>query len=140
MTALKREEDARREWTCPVRTFVVNEEGVLHNGEHPWISNAPCIGNDCPVWRDAPGSAPVDIPWAEHACAPEHLVRRIEAATDIKNISKSGGVKPHGRVAWTLIFQKFGDPRLVDLSIYPRKETMAALSETSPASETEAAR
>lgn len=62
----------------------------------------------------------IAIPWTEAACEPDHLLRRIESATGLKNISDQPGKKPHGRLAWTLTFSTFGDPRFVDLSIMPR--------------------
>lgn len=60
------------------------------------------------------------VPWTDAACEPEHLVRRIEAATKLKNISREPSKKPHGRLAWTLMFPTFGDPRFVDFGVMPR--------------------
>lgn len=61
------------------------------------------------------------VPWTAAACEPEHLARRIEDAADLKSIvTPTAGEKPHGRLAWTLSFKGFGDPRFVDLSIMPR--------------------
>ena len=60
------------------------------------------------------------VPWTDRACEAEHLVRRIEAATKLTVISGKPSVKPHGRLAWTLVFPKFEDPRFVDLSVMPR--------------------
>lgn len=62
------------------------------------------------------------VPWTEHACDPEHLMRRIEDAAGLKNITQKPGDKPHGRKAWTLVLPGFGDPRWVDLSVMPRVE------------------
>lgn len=61
----------------------------------------------------------IAVPWAERACEPEHLIRRIVDATGLK-LRDGVGVKPHGRRAWTLLFPAFGDPRFVDLSVMPR--------------------
>jgi hypothetical protein len=61
----------------------------------------------------------IAVPWAERACEPEHLIRRIVDATGLK-LRDGVGVKPHGRRAWTLLFPAFGDPRFVDLSVVPR--------------------
>jgi hypothetical protein len=71
------------------------------------------------------------VPWDDRACEAEHLVRRIEAATKLRAIAKPPTVKPHGRLAWTLAFPKFGDPRFVDLSVMPRfaPAGLAALEE-----------
>lgn len=62
----------------------------------------------------------IAIPWTEHACDPEHLMRRIEDAAGLKNITQKPGDKPHGRKAWTLVLPGFADPRWVDLSVMPR--------------------
>lgn len=61
----------------------------------------------------------IAVPWTDTACEPEHLIRRIADAADLK-IRDGVGIKPHGRLAWTLFFPAFGDPRFVDLSIMPR--------------------
>ncbi len=68
----------------------------------------------------------IAIPWTENASEPEHLVRRIEASADLKIVGTGYAHKPHGRMAWTLLFKTFGDPRFVDLSIMPRQPTEAA--------------
>ena len=67
------------------------------------------------------------VPWADRATEPDHLVRRIEAALDdLQILPKARGdenqasAKPHGRLAWTLTFKAFGDPRFIDLSVMPR--------------------
>lgn len=62
----------------------------------------------------------IAVPWTDSACEPEHLMRRIEQAAGLKNITPEPGDKPHGRKAWTLVFPGFGDPRFVDLSVMPR--------------------
>ena len=63
------------------------------------------------------------VPWTDRASEPEHLIQRIAAATKLKIIDKAPSEKPHGRLAWTLIFPAFGDPRFVDLSAMPRALT-----------------
>ncbi|KQT59999.1 hypothetical protein ASG52_19940 [Methylobacterium sp. Leaf456] len=61
------------------------------------------------------------VPWVEHACEPEHLVRRIEEAAGLRIVVEGPGrSKPHGRRAWTLVLPGFGDPRFVDLGVMPR--------------------
>jgi hypothetical protein len=62
----------------------------------------------------------IAVPWADAACEPGHLVRRIAEATDLK-ICSAPGQKPHGRLAFTLMFKGFADPRWVDLSVMPRQ-------------------
>lgn len=61
------------------------------------------------------------VPWAERCCEPMHLVRRAIDATGLRLLSEAPGVKPHGRLAWTLLFPAFEDPRFVDLSIVARQ-------------------
>ena len=66
----------------------------------------------------------IAVPWTDSASEPEHLARRIEAATDLR-ITNPGkeGEKPHGRMVWTLKFKTFADPRFVDLSILARQQS-----------------
>lgn len=59
------------------------------------------------------------VPWTVEAADAEPVVRRIADATDMK-IPHEPRAKPHGRIAWTLMFKAFGDPRWVDLSVLPR--------------------
>lgn len=62
----------------------------------------------------------IAVPWTDKACEPEHLVRRIIAACEnLREQHSNPKSKPHGRQVWTLIFSAFGDPRFVDLSIFP---------------------
>jgi hypothetical protein len=60
------------------------------------------------------------VPWADHkVCEPEHLIRRIVNATGLHRRGGPPTQKPHGRLTWTLLFPEFGDPRFVDISIFP---------------------
>ena len=68
----------------------------------------------------------IAIPWTKSACKPEHLMRRIEDAAGLNNITDEPGGKEHGRLVWTLMFPSFNDPRFVDLSIMPRATSPAA--------------
>lgn len=61
----------------------------------------------------------VMIPWTEEAGGAEHVVRYIAQVTETK-IPHEPREKPHGRIAWTLMFEGFGDPRWIDLSVMPR--------------------
>lgn len=70
----------------------------------------------------------VAVPWSENACEPEHLVKRIEEATKLKNNGKPSE-RPHGRLTWTLLFPEFGDPRFVDLSVANRNAYPALVAE-----------
>jgi hypothetical protein len=62
----------------------------------------------------------IAVPWTAAACEPERLLRRVAAATDLNILTTDPGQKEHGRLAWTLTFKAFGDPRFVDFSIMPR--------------------
>lgn len=78
----------------------------------------------------------IAIPWTEQATDAEHLVKRVALALDDLNLlvkdtsGKTASKKPHGRLAWTLTFKAFGDPRFVDLSVMPRKLADAPKKET----------
>ncbi len=59
------------------------------------------------------------VPWTEHARKDiEILVKRIAQAAGLTMQGEPSN-KPHGRKAWTLLFPDFGDPRFVDLSVFP---------------------
>lgn len=60
----------------------------------------------------------VAVPWTGHACPPEHLVQQIEFRSGLKR-QGDPSAKPHGRLAWSLLFPGFEDPRWVDLSVLP---------------------
>lgn len=61
----------------------------------------------------------IAVPWAPHACEPEHLAKRIESAAGLKITAPPKNDKPHNRLVWTMTLPEFGDPRFVDLSIIP---------------------
>ena len=65
----------------------------------------------------------IAVPWAPHACEPEHLARRIESVAGLKISAHPKNDKPFGRLVWTFTLPDFGDPRFVDLSIIPRSST-----------------
>lgn len=70
----------------------------------------------------------IAVPWTNAACEPRKLVKRV--IMDCKNLeylqksnpqeTEEGSPKEHGRLAWTLVFKAFGDPRFVDFSVMPR--------------------
>lgn len=69
----------------------------------------------------------IAVPWTSRACEPGKLIRRVAQATDLEILNKSnseetkdGSPKEHGRLAWTMVFKTFGDPRFIDFSIMPR--------------------
>lgn len=59
------------------------------------------------------------VPWAEHACEPEHVIKRIEVSSLNLKLKAGFTKKPHGRLAWTFHLPEFGDPRFVDISVFP---------------------
>ena len=65
----------------------------------------------------------IAVPWSENTREPEHLIRRVMQATGLKSLHGNPGVKPHGRLVWTLNFPAFSDPRFVDLSCQPVDKT-----------------
>lgn len=62
----------------------------------------------------------VAVPWTGAACEPEHLLKRIISAADLKIVVENDDTKHWGRMVWTLAFKTFGDPRFIDFSIMPR--------------------
>jgi len=62
----------------------------------------------------------VIVPWTEQAAPPEGVVRLIAKATKTEISPTSPHIKPHGRMAWTLLFPECGDVRWIDLSVVPR--------------------
>ena len=62
----------------------------------------------------------IAIPWTKFACEPEHLIRRIVDGTELRLNGHPPTQKEHGRLAHTLLFPKFADPRWIDFSIMPR--------------------
>ena len=59
-------------------------------------------------------------PWAEQAWA-ERLPQIVALLAEAAGLRVLGepSAKPHGRMAWTLVFPGFGDPRYVDVSGFP---------------------
>lgn len=72
----------------------------------------------------------VAVPWTKAACEPEHLLKRIVFAAELRSLDEKPGEKEHGRLVWTLVFKTFGDPRFIDLSIMPCANTAAVSSQT----------
>lgn len=64
----------------------------------------------------------IAVPWAEKCCTAELLVERIAWNTDLQKQDDSPTTKPHGRLAWSLLFKEEKDPRWIDISVMPRKE------------------
>lgn len=60
------------------------------------------------------------VPWTESA-APnvDPILEMLAESCDLRILAKEPTIRPHGRRTWTLVFKKFGDPRYVDLSIFP---------------------
>lgn len=61
----------------------------------------------------------IAVPWAAHACEPDHLARRIENAAALTISVAPKNDKPFGRLVWTMTLPTFADPRFVDLSVMP---------------------
>ena len=59
----------------------------------------------------------IATPWTDKPCEPAHLVNRIADAAKLKLKGGPPTKKPHGRLAWSMGFEGFGDPRWVDLSV-----------------------
>lgn len=62
----------------------------------------------------------IAIPWANHACEPEHLVARFMDLTGLLSSGHPPSLKPHGRRVWTFLFPEMADPRFVDFGVMPR--------------------
>ena len=59
------------------------------------------------------------VPWTETARPDVNvIINMLAEACDLRVLGEPSE-KPHGRKTWTLVFKKFGDPRFVDLSIFP---------------------
>lgn len=57
------------------------------------------------------------VPWMEAASSDvDHIIKRIADVNDL-NVQDNKSTKPHGRVAYTLMFKEFGDPRWIDVSV-----------------------
>lgn len=62
------------------------------------------------------------VPWAEKAnTEPQRLIDLICAKCNLRENGHPPGIKPHGRIAYTLMLPEFGDPRFVDISFTPSK-------------------
>lgn len=83
----------------------------------------------CIAWSDgysvsAQGSFTRDldlliVPWTENAKKETDVViRRIADSAGLKIHHSPPTVKPHGRLAYTLLLPGFSDPRFVDISIF----------------------
>jgi hypothetical protein len=59
------------------------------------------------------------VPWQDSACPPEHLIKVICYRTGLKPNGHPPTVKPHGRLAHTLMFDTPEDPRFIDISVMP---------------------
>jgi hypothetical protein len=66
------------------------------------------------------------VPWAETSCKAEHLVKHIAKLTQLEFVDKPPTEKPHGRMAYTLMFSTKGDPRFIDISVMPLGESSNA--------------
>lgn len=67
----------------------------------------------------------VAVPWTDRAREPEHLARRVLETCGLKDTASNPGIKPHGRLVWTMRLPDFGDPRFVDFSILSTPQSSA---------------
>jgi hypothetical protein len=58
-------------------------------------------------------------PWTDSACTPEHLIKVICYRTGLQPNGHPPTEKPHGRLAFTLLFDTTSDPRFIDISVMP---------------------
>lgn len=59
------------------------------------------------------------VPWADHATHEiEPLIKYLADVTGLHLNKEAPSKKPHGRLAWSLHFPAFGDPRWVDVSVF----------------------
>jgi len=64
------------------------------------------------------------VPWTDIASDPEPLIKYLADCTGTKIVHEPSN-KPHGRIAWSLHFKAFGDPRWIDISVVPRVKKAA---------------
>jgi hypothetical protein len=70
------------------------------------------------------------VPWSEHAqVSHDHLVDVICGRAGLRKNGNPPGEKPHGRIAYTLLFKEFGDPRFVDISFTPNTNWPKVISD-----------
>ena len=63
----------------------------------------------------------IAVPWTDAACDPTKLIKQVEMRTEWKRLKEESSNKEHGRLVWTMVTGKFGNPRFVDFSIMPPK-------------------
>lgn len=60
------------------------------------------------------------VPWTEQAVADDlHRIVNMIAMSEKLVLTGSPSNRPHGRLAWTLVFPEFNDPRWIDISGFP---------------------
>jgi hypothetical protein len=60
------------------------------------------------------------VPWTEKVSTePQHIIDMICDKCGLKENGRPPTQKPHGRLAYTLMFKKFGDPRFIDIGFMP---------------------
>lgn len=61
------------------------------------------------------------VPWTKQAVADDllRIVNMIAASEKLVMVAPGSSNKPHGRLAWTLVFPEFNDPRWIDISGFP---------------------
>lgn len=70
------------------------------------------------------------VPWTEQARLPfDNMMALLAERTGLELKGEEPVKKPHGRLAWSLLFPGFGDPRWIDISCTPRAPAAAAIRE-----------
>lgn len=68
------------------------------------------------------------VPWTDQASrsiSPQYLIQRICSTCQLRENGHPPTSKPHGRTAYTLLFNEFGDPRFIDISFIPAIASMS---------------
>jgi hypothetical protein len=61
------------------------------------------------------------VPWTDQVHTdPEHIIRMICDKCELEENGHPPTFKPHGRIAYTLRFKEFGDPRWIDIGFMPK--------------------
>lgn len=64
----------------------------------------------------------IAVPWTEKCCDAETLIERFCYFTDLEKQDHNPTIKPHGRLAWSLLFPGHKDPRWIDISVMPKAQ------------------
>lgn len=63
------------------------------------------------------------VPWTERVSSePQHIINMICDKCELQENGYPPTNKPHGRLVYTLMFKKFGDPRFIDVGFMMKGE------------------